>query len=727
MSTLLLEIGCEELPAKVCVSIHRQLVGAEDGGAEGLVRRLLAEHRLLPDDFGDEGLRVLVSPRRVAVLAPGVPERQTARVQRFRGPRADVAFGADGSPTKAGLGFAKSRGVAPEALQRAVIDGSEFAVAEVEAERMPASEVVPAFAADLLRSIQVPRGMRWGVKPAAAEDYLRFSRPIRWLVCKLGAETLRFPFYDMEAGDLSLGHRFLGAPAEITTAEQYVELLAAQKVVVDQKRRRETIVRGLEDQAAVLGGVWFDPGDVLAEAVYLVEWPSVQHGVFDRGKLRLPAELLITAMQSHQRYFPVRDADGRLLPVFLFVSNADPTFAPVITAGNERVLEGRLDDAGFAYDRDVAEGLLDMARRLGSVVFQEKLGTLADKAARMERLAVWLAGATDTGLAGGDAALAAPDRGSLADTLRRAAQLAKADLVSQVVIEFPVQQGTMGGIYALAAGLPQAVAAAIAEQYLPLSTTAPLPASLAGGLLAIADKIDNIAGAWIAGEKPSGSRDPYGLRRAAMGIVRIALEYDLRVPLRRVVDMAVGGYKAQGRLVAAASGAAPEVQIEAFVLERLEGLLLDEGLPFDLVEAALGSDAADIPALAARARAFAVLGGRDAFVAVVTAHNRCASLAAKEAAGEAVSVAPALFTLDAERALYEAVAEAAAPVSGALEQLDIESALAAAARLRPVVDRYFDEVLVMDQDPAVRANRLAQLVAVSGLLRHIGEFSRLAV
>jgi glycyl-tRNA synthetase beta chain len=212
-----------------------------------------------------------------------------------------------------------------------------------------------------------------------------------------------------------------------------------------------------------------------------------------------------------------------------------------------------------------------------------------------------------------------------------------------------------------------------------------------------------------------------------MGIVRIALEYDLRVPLRRVVDMAVGGYKAQGRLVAAASGATPEVQIEAFVLERLEGLLLDEGLPFDLVEAALGSDAADIPALAARARAFAVLGGRDAFVAVVTAYNRCASLAAKEAAGEAVSVAPALFILDAERALYEAVAEAASPLSGALEQLDIESALAAAARLRPVVDRYFDEVLVMDQDPAVRANRLAQLVAVSGLLRHIGEFSRLAV
>ena len=709
MSTLLFEIGCEELPAKMCESILRQL-GTEE---KGLVRSLLDEHRLLPPIPQSGWLRVLVSPRRLAVLADGVPAQQTARVQTFRGPRADVAFGPDGQPTKAGAGFARSRGVAPDQLQRSVEGGTEFVTARVEAERHAAVDELPAFCSELLAGIQVPRGMRWGARPAGADEFLRFSRPIRWLVCKLDEQTVRFPFYDLECADLSRGHRVLGSSPVIASASNYESQLEGESVIVDQARRRQIIVTGLNEGARSLGGDWFDPGDVLAEAVYLVEWPTVLHGSFAHGKLRLPADVLITAMQSHQRYFPVRDREARLLPVFLYVCNADPAAADLITRGNERVLEGRLDDAEFAYDRDLAEGLPAMAGRLGSVVFHEKLGTLADKTARLRRLAAWLAG---------QAPDVAPAQGGLPATLDQAASLAKADLVSQVVIEFPVLQGIMGGLYARAGALPEEVAAAVGEHFLPLSAVAPVPSTVAGGLLAVADKTDNIVGAWVAGEKPTGSRDPYGLRRAAMGIVRIALQYALRFDVTALLAQALAAYQHQGLTVDIETVG---TEARAFIWERLEGLLLDEGLPFDIVQAALGSSAPDLPGCAARARAFAALRERDVFTAAATAYNRCAALAAKATAGASSEPDPDLFRHDAERLLHDAWVTAAFPVADALANNEIESALSAAAALRPAVDRYFEDVLVMDDDPAVRANRLAQLAAVAGLLRVIGDFSRL--
>jgi len=706
MSRLLYEIGCEELPAKVCGVILRQLGG--DDGEEGLVQRLLAEHRLLPEGGGAVA-RVLVSPRRIAVLVDGVPEEQTARVHTFRGPRADVAFDAEGQPTRAGLGFARSRGVPPEHLRREVVDGTEFAVAVVEAERRATIDELPAFCVELLKAIQVPRGMRWGARPPGADEYLRFSRPIRWLVCKLGRRTVRFSFYDLECGDVSQGHRVLGAPAAVGDAADYERLLEQNGVVVDHERRRQLILNGLD--AAADDGDWFDPGDVLEEAVYLVEWPTVHRGSFPTGKLRLPADVLITAMQSHQRYFPLRERQAALLPAFLYVSNADPAHAAVITHGNERVLDGRLDDAEFAYDRDLAEGLPAMAGRLHSVVFHEKLGSLADKTERLERLAAWLADQH------GDTALA--------EVAGHAASLAKADLVSQVVIEFPLLQGTMGGIYAAAAGLLPAEAAAIGEHYLPLSATAPPPATLAGGVLAIADKIDNIAGAWVAGEKPSGSRDPYGLRRAAMGIVRICLQSALRIDVTALIGEALQGYADQGL---AFDRAAVVAEVRAFIWERLEGLLLDEGVPYDAVGAALGSSAGDVPGVAARARTFATLQRSAVFLDAVTAYNRCASLAAKAAgAVSPAAVDSRLFRLPAETVLYEAWHGAVRWVEDALGDLDLVGAIGAAAALRPTVDAYFDEVLVMDEDAAVRGNRLAQLAGVTALVRQIGDFSQLAV
>ncbi len=715
MTTLLVEVGCEELPYKVCESVLRQLEGTPE--APGLALGLLGEERLL-----EEGAtaRVLISPRRIAVLVTGVPALQLPKVQAFRGPKAEIAYAADGTLTKAGAGFARSKGAAAEDIRREVVDGTEFVVVSVEAGRRAARDVVPELVARLITGLQIPRGMRWGAVPAGASDYLRFSRPIRWLVAKLDGETLSGEFYGLPLGDLSQGHRVLGAPVAIAAAGDYERLLVEQKVVVSQAERRRLITEGLDARATELGGEWSDPGDVLAEAVYLAEWPSVAGGRFAERHLRLPDEVLVTAMQSHQRYFPVRDAGGGLLPAFLYVANGDPAAAPLVTRGNERVLDGRLDDAEFAYDRDLAEGLPAMADRLGAVVFHEKLGSLADKANRL--------GGLVAGLAAGAAGGAAGDNGSsapLSETLRTAARLAKADLVSQVVIEFPVLQGVMGGLYAEAGGLGGAVARAVGEHYRPLSATAPLPGAVAGALLAVADKADNIAGAWVAGEKPSGSRDPYGLRRAAMGIVRIALEYSLRFPLTGLLASAVDQFELQGIESLDARRDAIVEETAAFVRERLQVLLLDEGLPFPSVEAAMGAPAADLPALAARARTFAALTGRAVFEDAVTAYNRCSALAAKDADAGSRSVDPALFGDDAERELATAYEAARGPLLDALKNLELESAVAAAAGLRPAVDRYFDAVLVMDPDAAVRANRLAQLAAVTGLIGRIGEFSRL--
>ena len=756
----LLEIGAEELPYRSCQSLLAQLRGAGTAVSPGLVYEALAGARLLGDDsagdpaaFAEARLRVMVAPRRVAVWVKDVPPEQTAETQRFRGPRADVAFAASGAPTRAGEGFARGKGLAPADLQRETVDGTTFVVAVVEAGRESAELVLPDVCRRIITSLQIPRGMRWGARPAAATDYLRFSRPLRWLVCVYDGRPVPFDFYDLRAGDVTQGHRVLGRPVIVDRASHYERHLREQHVIVDQDERRRLIVAGLDAAAARLGGRWTDPAGVLEENIYLAEWPTVHAGTFAEGHLRLPAEVLTTAMQSHQRYWPVEAPDGGLLPAFLYVSNADPGAADLITHGNERVLEGRLDDAEFSYDRDLAEGLEAMATRLSEVVFHAKLGSLADKSARLVALTEWLsrgllertvgdvvnepleARALRAAASGGP--LAAPVHGEL-DAAVVAARYAKADLVSQVVIEFPSLQGRVGGIYATTAGAADAVAGAIADHYQPLSAVAPAPATLAGALVAVAEKIDNIAGAWLAGEKPSGSRDPYGLRRAAMGIVRIGLEHDLHVTPRRLAAQAIAIYDdaaVTGKPVtpgADATGADLADEIAAFIWERLQVLLLDEGLPFALVEAALGAAArgADVPRVAALARTFARVEGHAYFNDVVVAYTRPAALAgraAKEPGDLSAAPDPVLFADEAERALAAAVAEVRGPLETALAGGDIEAALRAAAALRVPVDRYFDDVLVMADDDGVRRNRLAQLRELTELLGGFGDLGRLPV
>ena len=394
-----------------------------DGGAA-------ADRATDPAGFAEARLKVMIAPRRIAVWVKNVPREQTAQTLRHRGPLAKVAFGPDGAPTKAGEGFARGKGIKPAQLVRETVDGNEFVVAVVEAERLPAERVLPDICRRLVSGLQIPRGMRWGARPAGADDYLRFSRPIRWLVCIFAGQPVPFDFYDLRAGAVTQGHRVLGRPLIVDHASHYERHLREQHVIADHNERRRLIVEGLHAAAGRLGGRWSDPAGVLEENIYLAEWPSVHSGAFDERHLRLPSEVLITAMQAHQRYCPVEDAAGELRPAFLYVSNADPAAAALITHGNERVLEGRLADAEFSYDRDLAEGLEAMAGRLGEVVFHAKLGSLADKSARMVALTQWLAGVV-TARDGAAAVVAA------ADTAAAVAAAADQGLTVRVTDELP--------------------------------------------------------------------------------------------------------------------------------------------------------------------------------------------------------------------------------------------------------------------------------------------------
>jgi tetrameric-type glycyl-tRNA synthetase beta subunit len=634
MADLLVEIGCEELPAAHCRIAEDALSG------------LLAAE-LERAGIAAQGVLVHVAPRRLAAIAHGVPAGRKARRQEMRGPRLDA-------PDQARQGFARKHGLDPAALEER--DGFVWAVSEEAA--VPAADLLADVVSAAVGRLQFPRTMRW---PGG-----RFSRPIRWLVVKLGSDVAPAEVAGVAAGGESRGPRPGREPVQIRSAATYLDDLRAHGVLVDAGERRAVILAGLREH----GGS--DPMAKLEEVVYLVERPRVLVGEFPAGYLDLPERIPVTAMQSHQRYFPIRAAGGGLEPRFLVVSNGGDD--DVVRRGNEEVLVGRLDDARFAYDRDRQLGLQAMVAELERVSFIEGGGSLADKTVRLGPLVEALC-----------------DRNGLDDGVRatalRAAALSKADLVSRLVGEFSALQGYAGSVYAGEAGEAADVCAAIEEHHRPDEAGGELPATAAGALVALADKGDTIRVAFGAGLEPTGSRDPYGLRRAAAGLVAIALDRSWQVDLPGLAgDSAVG-----------------------FVLDRLEPVLLDEGVTIEELRAARGSGEAEPAAVAALARALHAFAGprRDA---VRDAYGRCARIAGETAAGD---VADALLADPAERALAEALA------AGGGSTLDSATDLAA------VVERFFDEVLVMSDDPAVRANRLTLAANVRDRLRRLGDFAQL--
>jgi glycyl-tRNA synthetase beta chain len=611
MPTLLLEIGCEELPAGACREAAEQLPP-------------LGEREL-----GVAPTQVFVGPRRLALLFEDIAEQTSD--EWIKGPPEALA-------EKAAAGFAKKHGVQVDDL--VVREG----FLGVERPGRPLREVLPDRFEAIVRGLSFSKSMRWD------DSGIRFARPVRWRLAKLDGETV--------IGQSSFGHRFTDGAVEIPSAGDYADRLREADVEPDAAERRRLIVEGLD----AIGG-WSDPASVLEEVVYLVEKVLVLAGSFDERFLQLPERVVVTAMQSHQRYFPL--GGNR----FAFVANGgDPE---LVRAGNENVLEGRLDDASFTFERDVQRGIDELADHLGVITFFKGAGTLADKTDRLLKLV--------GELGGGEASL-------------EAARLAKADQASELVREFPDLEGYIGAEYTRLAGYPEAVSAAIEEQYLPDAARGPLPQTEAGKVLAAADKLDTRETSFSLGHKPSGSRDPYGLRRAAIGLNRLAVEGGLEIPRSLLAD-----------------------EVREFVEERLEGLL---DVPVEYVRAAQASAVPELGSVARLAESLHAERESPAFEAVYTTYDRAHRLAGKSAGDAAPELDRSLLREEAEQALAEGLAEVS--VDG-----DVHEALESSATLAPLMERFFEEVLVMDEDPAVRANRLRLLLDVRDTLGRLGDFSQI--
>lgn len=684
---LVFEIGTEELPSKPLYGAIEQLTVA--------VPKALDEARLEYDS-----IRVMGSPRRLVVLVSDLAEQQDDAVQNHKGPASKAAFDADGKPTKAAEGFARGKGVPVESLQVIEDDNGSYVWATVEVKGVSAGEVLPGLLARLAEGIEWPKSQRWGDGDA------RFSRPVRSLLALFGAEVVPVAFAGLIAGRVTYGHRFLSAGAiDVPAAEDYAVALERGKVVADHLERAKLLREGIETVAAQLGARAVVEEKTFSEVVNLVEWPTVAAGTFDEEFLAVPREILENAMGSHQRYFPVETADGSLTNRFIVAHNGDPSRTDAIVAGHQRVIRARLSDAAFFYREDLHEPLEAYVSRLDTIVFQEKLGTLGDKVRRMERAASEIAALID----------AAPDETAFAV---RAAHLCKADLVTSAVVEFTDLQGVMGGYYATASGESEGVSRAIVDHYKPRFAGDELPATVAGRIVAIADKLDTIAGIFAAGMAPTGSADPYGLRRGAIGVLQTVLG-GTSVRLDDLIGVAVSGYDGVLPFESTALGQA----IHEFFVGRLEGILRDRGHAYDTVDAVLAVSAGDPADALARCDSLtAFRAASDDMEDLSIAYTRAKNLA-KPDLGSAANRA-IMGTEELELADSLDIAEKVA--AELMDARAYSALLEAYAGLRAPIDAFFEGVLVMDPDEAVRDNRLRLLNRFVALFGRFADFSRLA-
>ena len=676
---LLFEIGTEEIPAHVMPHLLEDLAQ--------LAETMLKEHRL-----SYEKVRTLGTPRRAALIVTGLAERQEDINTETRGPSVAIAFDADGNPTKAGAGFARGQGVDPSAL----IQRDGYVYASVHESGAATAELLTSLLPDLVRAIPLPNSMRWGNL-----DF-RFIRPIRWFVALYGTEIVPFTLAGVTSGNHSRGHRTL-APADfvITSAADYEAACEKAYIIVDPERRRAMICEQITETAKACGGTAEITPDLLEEVLYLVEYPTALSGSFEEKYLALPAEAVITPMRDHQRYFPVKAADGSLLPAFITVRNGGKAHLDVVAHGNERVLRARLADAQFFFDEDRKKSLAEHREKLKTVVFQRGLGSMYEKTERLMALTT----AIVEEMAAGDA-----DGTALADA-RRAAELSKADLMTGMVTEFTELQGIMGREYALLDGESPAVARAIDEQYMPRFAGDELPQTPLGVALSVADKIDNIVGTFSQGRIPTGSQDPFGLRRQALGLVLMLIEQESTMLLSDLVDEACDLYDLEE------FRDKMQVYVADFIRLRLKNVLSERGVRYDVQEAVLGDVdlVADVPVRAAYVeRLLASEGGE----ALVQSFVRVGNIARSVTGG---TVDPALFKAEEEGALLSAYQAAAAARAEGEDTLPAEQALGRA------IDTFFDAVMVMDKDARVKENRLSLLKMIDDDLLETADYSKIVL
>jgi glycyl-tRNA synthetase beta chain len=687
----LVEIGTEELPPKALRSLMDAFGAATLKGID--------DARLSHGEIAS-----FASPRRLAVLVRGLAAQQDDRKTEQKGPPVRIAFDGDGKPTQAAVAFAERCGVAVADLGRNMTDKGEWLAYENVEKGKPLAKLLPALIESALDGLPIPRRMRWGASEA------EFVRPVHWVVLLHGSKIIKTKIMGIDTGDVSRGHRFHSpGPVKISSPDVYLKTLAKDgHVIADFERRREMIRDGVGAIAAKAGGEVVNGESLYDEVAALVEWPVPLLGNFDEEFLNLPREVVISTLTGHQRYFPIADKNGRLLPKFITVANLDSKDPGQVREGNERVIRPRLADAAFFWNSDRQKPLADRRDGLRDVVYQQGLGSLADKSERVASIAVWLASTLGIG----------------DESVARAARLSKCDLITGMVGEFPELQGTMGRYYAAADGEPDDVANAIGEQYQPRFAGDDLPRTPAGQVLAVADKLDALAGVFSLGKKPSGNRDPFGLRRAALGIVRILIEAGVDVDLKALIDAAV---KAQPKGKLDSKDLADDLYV--FISDRLRPYFQDRdpGLAaetFDAVMVRQPSSLLDFDRRLAAVQTFARL---EQAVSLAAANKRIANILRQANDPVGLKVNKKLLQNDAELALFNELEAARQKLEPLLSVRRYADALNRLAELRDPVDRFFDDVMVMADDEAVKNNRLALLGDLRALFLQIADISRLSI
>ncbi|MCI1695438.1 glycine--tRNA ligase subunit beta [Aneurinibacillus aneurinilyticus] len=685
--TLLLEIGTEEMPARFVAGACEQL--------KEKVEKWLSTNRI---SYGE--VQSFGTPRRFAVMIKDVNEQQDDINEELRGPAKKIAVDEKGDWTKAALGFARGKGLAPDDLYLQEVGGIEYVFARKHQAGQSTMDLLPQLK-DIVAGLSFPKNMRWGAYE------LRFVRPIRWIVALFGEDVIRIQITDVESGKETQGHRFLGQPTRVEKPEDYVSTLAAQYVLVDPEERKSRILAQIKKLETEKG--WIVPIDegLLDEVIHLVEYPTVLFGSFEEEYLEIPQEVLVTSMREHQRYFPVQNDKGELLPHFITVRNGDDRDLATVARGNEKVLRARLSDARFFYQEDQKMKIEDALARLENVVFHEELGTIGDKIRRVQEAAAII----------GDAAkLSAAEK----EKLQRAATINKFDLVSQMVYEFPELQGIMGERYARLAGEDETVAHVIFEHYLPRFAGDRLPETNEGAVLSIADKLDTIVGCFAIGIIPTGSQDPYALRRQATGIVQIMLDKQLPISLDELFEGTLSILESKS-LLKRDKGEILQDLCEFFAL-RLKNLLQEQHVRYDIIDAVLTADATHVTDVIARAQTLMDATEKEEFKSVVESFNRVNNLAQKATSSK---VDIELFETEAERNLWTAFTAVKQEGEALLEAKEFGKALARMAELKSDIDAFFDNVMVMVEDEKVKANRLALLASIAVFIFGLADFSKI--
>lgn len=685
--TLAFEIGTEEIPAFDLAGAVKQL--------STMVPSLL-DDAAIPHG----AVKIFSSPRRLIVIAEEIPEATEEKNEVFKGPSAKIAFDAEGNPTKAAQGFARGKGVDPSSL--VVEDG--YVYARTHTPSVNVASLLSSVLNKIIHGLSWPRSQRWGVQ----SEY--FTRPVRWIVALFGNEVIDFTFAGLVAGRTTYGHRFLApGPFEVADADSLVDAVRSASVIPSEAEREQVIREGVAKAEAETGFTAVLHPKTLVEVINLAEYPTVLVGTFDEEFLKVPEEIIVDAMLVHQRYFPLYDKDGKLTNRFIVVSNGDPACAETIVDGNERVVRARLYDAKFFYDEDLKQPLESYVDHLGEVVFQEKLGTMLDKTNRIQRLADHLA--EDAGLAGQD----------LSD-VERAARLCKADLVTSAVVEFTSVQGVMGSYYAAASGETAQVAQAIEQHYRPRFAGDEAPDTVVGKIVAIADKLDTVCGLFAVGQGPTGSSDPFALRRSAIGIVAMLSGKDaVEVSLVAAIDAALASYAQQG--IEFDTDAVRRDVIEFFIT-RTKVMMRDAGNSIDAIDAVLSAGIQEPVELINRVSALEAARSEqpEVFEDLATAYARANNLCDSKLGTE---VNEGLLS-EVEQALVRAVGQAESNVASALENNNYAAALSELAALRKPIDLFFENTMVMDEDQALRENRLRLLNSFVAVFANVADFALLS-